>query len=301
MGILTQPSRQRTKRWKVGSLGGAFFLALPLALIWAGNARQNERTISTADKPRITVSNWAGPVVVRGWDKPSVRVVYTIASPQVAVETGSSPPHAPAERVTIRTLVNDPAVSVEEGTTEYFLDVPRGSRLEIQSRQGPVSLERLAGESWVETVDGNVTLEAVEGRIEVRTFGSDIEARHVVGELEATSITGNVRVFSPTASKVRIRTTSGNITYEGDFTPGGDYHLSAHSGNIEVACPSAAAFDLTAKTVRGKLENSLPITPKRRDVAPVTRINSLFGTRIEGRADVVLTSYSGTIKIRPLP
>ena len=100
---------------------------------------------------------------------------------------------------------------------------------------------------------------------------------------------------------MRGRTTSGKINYEGDFAPGGDYVLSSYSGDMNVACPTSASFELRAKTVKGKLDNAFAITSRRESASPMLSANSLVGVRNTGRARVELTSFSGTIHIRPQP
>jgi DUF4097 and DUF4098 domain-containing protein YvlB len=79
--------------------------------------------------------------------------------------------------------------------------------------------------------------------------------------------------------------------------PAGEYILSTYSGDIEVALPPAASFDLTAKTVKGKVDNTFSLTPKRHAAPSFSTGYSLLGTHSTGNASVELTSFSGRIRV----
>ena len=79
----------------------------------------------------------------------------------------------------------------------------------------------------------------------------------------------------------------------------GDYILSAYSGDVDIVCPAAASYELSAKTLKGKVINTMPMTHRRESASPLGTSNSLLGTRNAGKATVELTSFSGNIRIRP--
>jgi DUF4097 and DUF4098 domain-containing protein YvlB len=129
--------------------------------------------------------------------------------------------------------------------------------------------------------------------------GGNIEVLHPSGHVEASSITGNLHFVAPSTIKLRGTTTSGHIIFEGDFMDRGDYMLSAYSGDVEVVCPPSASYELSAKTVKGKVINTVPMTHRHRSASPQSSANSLLGTNNTGKATVELTSFSGTIRIHP--
>jgi DUF4097 and DUF4098 domain-containing protein YvlB len=277
-------------------------LAVPLGLAWAAAPRQLEKTFDTTLSPHISLSNLRGRVMVKGWDHPEVHALCTTNSPRVEVETNFFPPTGPTEKIQFTTQVLDPLVTGEEERADYWLDVPMGSSVEIRNRQGAVQIERLTQNTWVESVGGTITATDVAGQLTVRSVGGDIEIVRPSGEVQAHSITGSLHFVSATSPKLlRGRTTSGKITYEGDFAPRGDYLLSSYSGDLNITCPTSASFELRAKTVKGKLDNAFAITSRRQSASPLLSANSLVGVRNTGRARVELTSFSGTIHIRPQP
>jgi DUF4097 and DUF4098 domain-containing protein YvlB len=238
-------------------------------------------------------------VVVRGWDKSQVHAQYNVLSPRVEVDTEALPPDGPADKIHFTTHVLDPQVSGEAQTVDYLLDVPVGASLEVRNSQGSVRIERLQADTAVESVGGSIVVTDFSGYLSVRSVGGNIEIIRPAGRVQAYSITGNLRFFSPATSKLRASTTSGHILYEGDFMEGGDYMLSTYSGNMDIICPPSASFELSAKTVRGKLETALPLRPKRHPSSPLASGNSLLGTHNTGKATVELTSFNGTIRLRP--
>jgi hypothetical protein len=285
---------------KRGGVALALLWLAPAGLLLAGWAARDSKTIESTPAPRISLTNLMGKVMVRGWDKSQVHVEYTVFSPRVEVDTELLPPTGAADKVRFTTHVLDPLVSGSEQAADYTLDVPMGASLEIRNPQGSVQLEKLQeADAAVEAVGGRITVSDFSGHLAVRSVGGDIEILRPSGRVEAYSITGNLHFVSAATAKLRASTTSGHILYEGDFMPGGDYMLSAYSGDMDIVSPPSASFELRAKTVRGKLENSLHLIPKRRPPSPLYSGNSLLGTHNAGKATVELTSFSGTIRVRP--
>jgi hypothetical protein len=240
-----------------------------------------------------------GQVAVRGWDKPQVHAVYTVVSPHVEVDAEVLPGSGPAEKIHFATHILDALVTGANQTADYSLDVPMGASFEIRNPQGSVRIEKLHGDdAMVESVGGAIFVSDFSGHLFVRSVGGDIEVIRPSGRVEAYSITGGLHFVSPTTSKLRATTTSGRILFEGDFPDGGDYTLSDYSGDMDLFCPPSASFELNAKTVRGHLQNELPITIRHRSATPISSANSLLGTHLTGKATVNLTSFSGTIRIR---
>jgi DUF4097 and DUF4098 domain-containing protein YvlB len=273
-------------------------LALP-GIVVAAKGNRIEKTFEVAPNPRVTVSNARGQILIRGWDKQQVHIVYSVISPRVEVDSDVIPPSGPADKVHFSTHILDPLVSGKDQTADYSLDVPMGTDLEIRDTLGSVKIDKLQGDdATVETVGGAIVVSDFTGHLFVRSIGGNIDVIRAAGRVEAYSITGDLHFVSPTTSKLRATTTSGRIVFEGDFPDGGDYSLSEYSGDMDIICPPSASFELNAKTDRGKLENEMPITIRHQPATPLSSANSLFGTHLSGKATVNLKSFSGAIRIR---
>jgi hypothetical protein len=292
---------QKTKKRGVTLYGQGLVVCLLVfsGTLLAAEGNRFEKSFEAAPNPRITVTNMTGQILVRGWDKAQVHVAYTVISPHVEVDYEVIPPNQPADKIHFATHLLDPLVSGKDQTADYSFDVPMGTNLEIRNPQGSVRIEKFQGDDTsVESVGGAIFVSDFTGHLFVRSIGGNIQVIRASGRVEAYSITGDLHFVSPTTSKLRGSTTSGRILFEGDFPDGGDYSLSEYSGDMEIFCPPSASFELFAKTVRGKLENEMPMTIRHQPATPERSRNSLFGTHLTGKATVNLQSFSGTIRIR---
>jgi hypothetical protein len=96
---------------------------------------------------------------------------------------------------------------------------------------------------------------------------------------------------------VQVNSTSGKIRYDGDFGNGGEYYLASHTGEIEASAPNDASIDVTARSVRGKVENDFSLEPKHTPF--VIRAGSAFaGTMNKAASSVRLFSFSGKIHLK---
>lgn len=279
-----------------------WLLLIPLGGVLAVGPGRLEKTFDTTRTPQVIVSNLRGQVVVRGWEKPQVHALCTTVSPRVEVDTEAVPSKGAAERVRLATHVLDPLVTGNEETTDCTLEVPLAASLEIKNRQGSVQIENLEGQhALVDSADAAILAEDVTGHLVARSLGGDIHIERASGRVEAVSINGSIWITAPASKNLRANTNTGQITYQGDFLPTGEYILSTYSGDIELLCPSSASFELNAKTVRGKLSNTFALRPKRHVALPMPGANSLLGTSNTGNAIVELSSFSGTIRVRQQP
>lgn len=274
-------------------------LLIPTGLLMAQSPGQTEKSIVSTTTPRVSISNLAGKVMVRGWDRLQVHVAYTSVSPKVAVDTEQVPSKGPADKVHFTSYLVDRSEPVPNPVVDYVVDVPSGASLEIHDPQGEVKINSIKGDMSVDSLGGGISVADSTGHLSLRSVGGDIEIIRSSGRVEAYTINGNLHFVNPTSNRLRGTTTSGTIVYEGDFAPGGDYILSDYSGDITVLCPSTASFELDAKTVRGKLDNQFQLVPR----GPTARSflppgNSIFGTQGSGQATLEVTSFSGVIHIR---
>lgn len=274
-------------------------LLIPTGLLMAQSPAKSEKNIVTTATPRVSISNLAGKVTVRGWDRMQVHVIYTIGSPNVAVDTEQVPLKGPAGKVHFTSYLVDRSTPVPNPVVDYIVEVPSGTSLEVHDPQGKVEINSIKGDASVDSLGGAISAVDSAGHLSLRSVGGNIEIIRPSGRVEAYSINGNLHFVNPTSNRLRGTTTSGTIVYEGDFASGGDYILSDYSGDITVLCPSTASFELDAKTVRGKLDNQfrlIPRGPSKRSFLPAG--NSIFGTQGSGQATLEVTSFSGAIHIR---
>ncbi len=288
----------------MGELGftGLLLLSLPFGgLAQQGGARL-EKTIDATPTPRITLNNLNGRVVVKGWDKLLIHLVSTTSSPRADVEMETMPSKGPAEKLRLETLLRENGLSAKEKSTDYFLEVPSASSLDLHNFEGDVHVERLQGDVGIESGGAPVEVDDVGGHLAVRSLDGNIRISRSAGRVEANSVCGNLYFLSPTGTHLSANTTSGKIVFEGDFVPAADYQLSTWNGNMDVFISPNGSFELDAKSIKGKVLRDPEVTlrPKPRRSTSYPGANSLMGTSNTGKATVELKSFSGIIHINPL-
>jgi hypothetical protein len=86
--------------------------------------------------------------------------------------------------------------------------------------------------------------------------------------------------------------------FDGEFLPNGTYRLKNYSGLIEVRFSPADSIDLSATSLRGKVDNQANLGPSRHVRDYESKFShSLFGVLNQGKAKVELVSFDGTINI----
>ncbi len=99
---------------------------------------------------------------------------------------------------------------------------------------------------------------------------------------------------------VQVVSTSGNISYIGDFGNSGEYRLTSHSGDIEATIPEWTSADVSARSTRGEVHDDIPLQPKTHTWFPMDKGRAFAGTmgRVAVSSTVVLRSFSGKIHLR---
>jgi DUF4097 and DUF4098 domain-containing protein YvlB len=170
----------------------------------------------------------------------------------------------------------------------------------VRSSNGPLAIE---------DVNGDVTCEGESASVQVRNGGNGhVHVRTVEGpvkvadlknaHIEIASVSGDISLNGVTGPSVVVNTTKGKINYTGDFDGGGDYSLSTHSGDIDVAMPTGASVDMSAKSVQGSVEDAFSLKPEAHPMFVVTQGKSFAGVANSGASSVKLRSFSGKIRVK---
>ena len=287
--MITQPISSGKSNWKTAGV-----LIPGLLLFSAGSAWGDrlEKHFRVDAHPVITVHNPSGSITVKAWTKSEVLVIATHNSPQVEIDAEQT-----GNRVDIMTRQTD-SVAPGDMRADYQINVPEDAELQIHDDTGAVNVANVLGDMNVETVGAGVDLEDAAGYLTVKTVGGAFQCVRCAGRLEATSISGNFHFQDVRSYSVRAQTSTGNILFDGEFLPNGTYQLKNYSGLIEVRFSRADSFDLSATSLKGKVNNEAKLTPPAHQQHFYARFgDSLFGTFNSGRAKVDLSSFNGTINI----
>jgi DUF4097 and DUF4098 domain-containing protein YvlB len=271
-------------------------LVLPVVLATAtfawGQTRKDYR-FTVGPRATISIANQYGPISVKPSPGNQIIVSAVVHSDKVEVDQSQS-----GNRVDVVSHLLAGASS-DSGRVDYEVLVPVDASIILHSTTGPLQAQGLRGDVILEGANANVDVRDIShAHVHVRTLNGSVKLTNIRdGHVEITSISGDVILNSVSGPQVQVNSTSGKIHYDGDFGYGGEYYLASHTGDIEASAPDDASIDVTARSVRGKVENDFPLEPKHTPF--VIKAGSAFaGTMNKAASSVKLFSFSGKIHLK---
>jgi hypothetical protein len=290
------PAIRKTLVPAVLAIFGAGMLMLPAVSFAAG--QKIEKHFSVKGRPVVMIQNVAnGRIEVKSWKNSEVVVSASQSSDKIGLDMEQAD-----ERIEITANILDPSAQQSDLTENIQLTVPEETELQIKTQTGLIYVEQVIGDMKLESVAGDVHLKEVSGYIIVHTTGGSLVCTQCGGKfLEFNSISGSAQILQPSLSRVDLRTTTGNILFDGDFIRTGIYTMKSGRGLVEVRFSGTDSFDLNAQTSSGTVDNRAEAFLKpdthgfRRSASKYAK--GLFGTVGNGLAKVELSSFSGTVRI----
>lgn len=275
-------------KWKAGLIAPSLLLVSAVPAL----AHNIEKHFKVEPHSVITIHNPNGKVVVKAWTKSEVMVIATHTSDKVEVDAEQS-----GNRVDVMTHQISDSISPEDLRADYQINVPEDAELQIHDDSGEVTVANVMGDMNVETVGAGVDLEDTAGYLTVKTVGGSFQCVRCAGRLEVSSISGSFKLLSLRSYHVHAQTSKGNILFDGEFLPNGIYRLRNYSGVIEVHFSPGDSFDLSASSLKGKVNNQASLAPPAHPQYISKFGNAILGTFNAGHAKVELSSFDGTINI----
>jgi len=254
---------------------------------------KKEYRFTVGANANISVDTQYGAISVRPGSGNQVVVMATLKSDNVEVDQQQN-----GNRIEIASHLLQGA-DQQTGQVDYELLIPPDATLNLRSSTGPLSAERLQGDLTLEGTDAVVNVRNVEnGHVHVRTMRGPITLTDVRnGHVEIASISGDIHLKSVTGPLVQANSGSGKIFYDGDFSSGGNYRFTTHTGDIEAVAPADVSAGFRAHSVLGRVQHDFPLQPRHsRFSEEVGR--SFIGTTGQASSEVVLRSFSGKIRLK---
>lgn len=223
-----------------------------------------------------------------GWsDFSNVSVYYELFVPEkasVEVETVSGNADA-------REIGGDLGITTVSGDLEI---VGAGGGVRARSTSGDLKIVSAGPRVRAKSVSGDIYLQTITGETGLNTISGDITIRDIQGSVEVESLSGGIELKGVLkAENVEVKSTSGRIEYEGELEGRGNYILTTHSGDIYMNFTDNSHFELKTKTLSGEVECDFEV--KLSDKISNKEIQGVVG---KGGANLILSSFSGDIKIR---
>jgi DUF4097 and DUF4098 domain-containing protein YvlB len=266
---------------------------------------KSDQTIDVAKGTRLVLSNNAGEVVVRSWDRDQVR----IQASHGARETVS------AETTDLTLRIRTQRASGSRGPgglVDYQITVPRWMPVNLSGTYLDATIEGTTAEVTVETVHGNarvsggngsvslrsvegvITVDKASGRVQATTVNEGIRITNVSGEITAETTNGDIFIDNATTSNLEAFTVNGEVTFNGTIRDNGAYRLGTHNGDIRVGLGGANNATVFVRTFQGDFAADFPVQlPEGQNARSGSkRFNFTLGN---GSARLELQSFGGDI------
>jgi Putative adhesin len=269
-----------------------------IAVAQTQNDTRKEARLDIAPGGTVNIIDNAGSVNLKSGSGHQVVVAYTLHSNKVEVDQESTPDK---RRVEIRThALPNQNPTPDEARVDYEITVPAGISVTVSTATAPIVADGVSGDITLSSDTAPITASNVaRSHLHVRSVAGTVNLNNVTqGHVDVTSSGGAVQLVNVTGPKVNVGTGSGNITYQGDCSGGGDYLMTTHSGSIDMTLPQTASVDLTARSVSGSVQNDFPLQAKKHPVFVPKSGSSFAGTSNSGSSSVELRSISGRIRVK---
>jgi DUF4097 and DUF4098 domain-containing protein YvlB len=257
---------------------------------------RKEYHFNVGPKAGISVDNPYGSISVGPSPNNTVVINAVLHSDKVEVDNTQT-----GNRVDIQSHLL-PGADAESGRVDYEVLVPADASVTLHSTTGPLSAAKLHGDLTMEGAGAAVDVRDIsDAHVHVRTLNGAVTINNVQdGHVEVDSLSGEVTLNAVSGRLVQVVSTSGNIHYSGDFSGMGEYRLTSHSGNIDATVPESTSADVSARSVRGDVQDEIPLQPKQHNWFVAEKGRAFVGTmgRAAVSSTVVLRTFSGKIHLK---
>jgi len=263
-----------------------------------------DTTVAFNARGTVVLTAGQGDIHVTGSSNNQLRVHATSDADNIRFDASSA-------RATLE-------ISSSRGSTDSRFDVtvPFGTKVEVRTQSGDISVRGTKGEVDAHTTSGDMRVEDVAGHLDVNSISGGIEGSAIVGDaslsmvsgdvqlsdvkgdLEVETVSGDITLHYVTAKAVRARTTSGEVRFEGTIDPAGRYEFTTHSGDVGLAIPREVSAELSIKTWNGTFDSEFPVTLKPGDHGVGAGTKSFTFNIGHGDARISAETFSGDITIR---
>jgi DUF4097 and DUF4098 domain-containing protein YvlB len=263
-----------------------------------GSDGRKELRLPIASGGTFSLASNGGSVNLKSGPGNTVVIGYRTHSNQVEMDHTSTADH---RRIEIQThVLTDKRISSDETNIDYEVTVPAGTAVSVDTVSAPITVEGLNGETNLSSESGTITVRNVNrSHLTVHGVSAPVNLTDLsAARIDVTANGGAVQMTNVWGPKIKIGTSSGNISYQGDCSGVGSYEFFTHTGNIDLALPERASVDLTARSNGGTVENDFPLQKKEHTTFQSKQGSSFSGTSNAGSSSVKLQSISGKIRVK---
>lgn len=322
-----------------------------------------EKTLAVDAQATVTLCVASGTLKVSGWDKSEVRV-RTLGAGHVEfrridkTKDTSKPPARVDVMIMQRAGIPNPRLDCQ-AFADVEMEVPAGATIQVQTRDGDISIAGVAA-AFAGSQNGDITIERVTrlveagsvggsiylrdstGRVNLSSAGGGVEAANVrpataEDTFEVGTVSGDIQLDRISNPKVNAKTVNGTVTMTGPLVKSGWYGFTNMTGDLVLAMPHDASFQLNAKvserqsiisdfklTYVNDPPQAPPVTPAPAPAPPrkhpaakggpvvtpmpgerpvvvtpyvLRRVNAICGS---GDATISVASFGGTVRLKKI-
>jgi DUF4097 and DUF4098 domain-containing protein YvlB len=243
----------------------AGFVAAALALaacdISIGAAEysvREEKKFTVSGQVQLALSTFDGSIEVRGWDRNEVMVeVEKVGPDQKTVERIQVKATQDGGAITIDVPKPSPLESTGMRRTpsaNLVVSVPLNTSVVARSGDGSISIRRVNGRMDLDTQDGSVRVEEVAGALIARTGDGNVDVRKLDGQAEIRTGDGTVGLDGVlTGVKVETRDGGVEVTARPGSRTESDWDVTTGDGSIRVEVPQGFGAEVDARTGDGRV------------------------------------------------
>jgi hypothetical protein len=157
-------------------------------------------------------------------------------------------------------------------TADFSVQIPNGVRLNGNTVNGDVTVERVTSDVRAATVNGTVRVSQTAGPVRARTVNGDVSVDTRGGPVSAETVNGSVHT---------------SFASQGD----GDMRFRTVNGDIDVTGPSSLNADVEISTINGSISSKYPLNFGRNR-------RSASGTVGSGGGLLTAKTVSGSVTLR---
>jgi len=262
---------------------------------------ETDRTVPVARGSRLVLNNDMGEVVIRTWDRDSMRLrAQHGARTSIEVETN-------ANIVNVRARTGGPSRTVDyEITVPPWLPVRvtgqaayigiEGVQNEVQAEtvRGDIEIRGGAGTITAKSIQGEIIIENAKGRVNANSVNEAIRVSGTSGEITAETTNGDIVLTKVDVKYLDVATINGDVLYDGTISRGAQLKFVTHNGDISLVVPEDTGATFTVRTYNSEFQSNLP-TKTVGEVRRGRRTTYVLGN---GGAEVDVESFGGTIRLR---
>jgi hypothetical protein len=289
-------------------------LCMALCMSATGTASADDkildREVAAEPKGIVDISNVAGTIEVTGWDRNQVSVHGELGEGVERVDVISQPGHT-----TIKVVLPNGSRHREDVEANLTVQIPQGSELDVSAVSADVAAKNVLGVQRLQSVSGGVSAELGPGGAEIKnvsgditlhghgqsagvhisTVSGDVKIERAAGDLEVGTVSGEVKGSLEGAHSLRVRSTSGDVTFTGRLASGPNVDVESVSGELTLKASADGGYAYELTSFSGEINNCFGAPAQR--TSQYGPGSSLRGTRGNGTGRVYMKSMSGELML----